>query len=146
MVRVGSDLERNKAVVRRFLDVASDDGDLSVMDEVCAPGVVNHAARPGLQDGLDAFKQLLGFIHAAQSERRWTQQRYVAEGDFVIVYGVREGRWRAPEFRGVRTPRAGQISVELAHMFRLSDGLIQEHWAVRDDLAMMQQLGALDTT
>lgn len=141
-----SDLERNKAVVRRFLDVVSDGGDLSVMDEVCAPDVLNHAARPGLQDGLDAFKQLMAFIQAAQSERRWTQQQYVAEGDLVIVYGVRQGTWHAAEFRGVRTPRQGHISVELAHMFRLSDGLIQEHWAVRDDLAMMQQLGVFDAT
>lgn len=144
MVRVGSDLERNKAVVRRFLDVVSDAGDLSVIDEVCAPGVVNHAARSGLQDGLSALKQLMALIHEAQSERRWTQQRHVAEDDFVIVYGVRQGHWHAPEFRGVRTPREGPISVELAHMFRLSDGLIEEHWAVRDDLAMMQQLGVFD--
>jgi hypothetical protein len=48
MVRVGSDLERNKSVVRRFLDVVSDGGDLSVLDEVCSSVVVNHAARPGL--------------------------------------------------------------------------------------------------
>ena len=88
----------------------------------------------------------MGFIHAAQTERRWTQQQYVAEGNLVIVYGLREGRWHAPEFRGVPTPREGHISVELAHMFRLSDGRIEEHWAVRDDLAMMQQLGVFDAT
>ena len=95
-----SDLERNKAVVRRFLDVVSDGGDLSVMDEVCAPDVLNHAARPGLQDGLDAFKQLMAFIQAAQSERRWTQQQYVAEGDLVIVYGVRQERGTPPNSAG----------------------------------------------
>jgi predicted ester cyclase len=33
--------------------------------------------------------------------------------------------------------------VELAHMFRVTDGKISEHWAVRDDLGMMQQLGVL---
>jgi predicted ester cyclase len=30
-------------------------------------------------------------------------------------------------------------------MFRLVDGRIAEHWAVRDDLGMMQQLGVLPT-
>ena len=35
------------------------------------------------------------------------------------------------------------ISVELAHMWRLDGGTIVEHWAVRDDLAMLQQLGAI---
>jgi predicted ester cyclase len=28
-------------------------------------------------------------------------------------------------------------------MFRFKDGKIAEHWAVRDDLGMMQQLGVL---
>jgi predicted ester cyclase len=28
-------------------------------------------------------------------------------------------------------------------MFRLRDGKIAEHWAVRDDLGMMQQLGVI---
>ena len=48
----------------------------------------------------------------------------------------------ASTFRGVATPNEGHVSVELAHMFRVRDGLICEHWAVRDDLAMLQQLGA----
>jgi predicted SnoaL-like aldol condensation-catalyzing enzyme len=63
--------------------------------------------------------------------------------DLVIVLGVREGVWRAPSFRGLATPRPGHIATELAHMFRLENGRIAEHWAVRDDLAMMQQLGVL---
>jgi predicted ester cyclase len=67
----------------------------------------------------------------------------VADGDLVVVYGRREGTWQAPGFCGVPTPASGKVSVELAHMFRLRDGKIVEHWAVRDDLDMLQQLGAL---
>ena len=29
------------------------------------------------------------------------------------------------------------------HIYRITDGRISEHWVVRDDLAMMQQLGAV---
>jgi hypothetical protein len=101
-------------VVRRFLDDASDGGDLSVLDDALASDVLNHAARPGLQEGLECFRELLGAIHGAQRDRRWTQQRYVAEGDLVIVYGVREGYWTAANFRGVPTPHPGQITTELA--------------------------------
>jgi predicted ester cyclase len=140
-----SSVERNKAVVRRFMDEVSDRGDLSALDELCAPGVVNHAAREELREGVEAFKRLMSLVLEAQADRRWTEQHYVAEGDLVVVYGVREGTWRASTFRGVATPNEGHVSVELAHMFRVRDGLICEHWAVRDDLAMMQQLGALDS-
>jgi predicted ester cyclase len=48
--------------------------------------------------------------------------------------------WEASSFRGIHTPPGGRVSVELAHMFRLCDGKIAEHWAVRDDLGMMKQL------
>jgi predicted SnoaL-like aldol condensation-catalyzing enzyme len=137
-----ADLEHNKRVVRRFMDEVSDGGDIDLLDELCTPHVINHAARPGLQNGLEAFKALMRGIHQSQGERRWTEQRYVAENDLVVVYGIREGCWRAPSFRGVTTPE-GKIATELAHLFRLHDGLIAEHWAVRDDLGMMQQLGVL---
>jgi predicted SnoaL-like aldol condensation-catalyzing enzyme len=138
-----ADLDHNKSVARRFLDEVSDAGDIDLLDQLCTEDVVNHAARPGLQNGLQALKTLMRGIHESQAERRWTRQRYVAEGDIVVVYGVREGYWHSPSFRGVPTPSPGMISTELAHMFRFRGGLIAEHWAVRDDLGMMQQLGVL---
>jgi predicted SnoaL-like aldol condensation-catalyzing enzyme len=141
---VSADLEANKAVVRRFMVEVSDGGNVSAIDELCAPDVINHAARAELREGTEAFKRLMAFVHDAQTDRRWTEQHYVAEGELVVVYGVREGTWQAPGFRGIPTPRPGQVSTELAHMFRVRGGLIREHWAVRDDLGMMQQLGALD--
>jgi hypothetical protein len=48
-----SDLEPNKQVVARFMDEVSDHGDIDLLDELCASDVVNHAARPGLRDGLE---------------------------------------------------------------------------------------------
>ena len=137
------DVESNKAVVRRFMDEVSDAGNIDLLDELCTADVLNHAARPGLQDGLESCKMLMRAIHESQADRRWTAQLYVAEGDYVVVYGRREGYWQAPNFRGVPTPDPGHISTELAHLFRLQNGRIAEHWAVRDDLAMMQQLGVL---
>jgi SnoaL-like protein len=83
--------------------------------------------RAGLHNGIPAFKTLMRGIHEAQTDRRWIEQHYLAEGDFVVVYGVREGFWRSASFRGVATPRPGMITTELAHMFRIHDGLIAEH-------------------
>jgi predicted ester cyclase len=67
----------------------------------------------------------------------------LADGDLVVVYGVREATWQGQRFRGLSTPQGKRIAVELAHMFRLVDGKIIEHWAVRDDLGLMQQLGVV---
>ncbi len=35
------------------------------------------------------------------------------------------------------------MEVEYAHIFRVVDDLITEHWAVRDDLGILLQLGAI---
>jgi hypothetical protein len=34
-------------------------------------------------------------------------------------------------------------TIEHPHVYRVADGRIREHWAVRDDLGMLRQLGAL---
>jgi len=86
---------------------------------------------------------VIALSRRAQPDQRWTEQLVVAEGDLVVVYGIREATWQAAEFRGIPTPPGGHVAVELAHMFRVSDGKISEHWAIRDDLGMMQQLDAL---
>jgi hypothetical protein len=116
--------EDNKSVVRTFMDEVSDFGTVELLDDLCTGGVVNHAARLGLQSGIESFKRLMQSIHESQTDRHWTEQHYVAERDLVVVYGVRQGYWRAPNFRGVATPNPGHISTELAHMFRLEGGLI----------------------
>ncbi len=135
--------EHNKQVVLRFIQEAVLDGNAAVVDELCAPDAVNHAAS-GNQTGIDAVKRVVGLSKRFQPDQRWTWKAVVAEGDLVIVYGVREATWQGEKFRGQATPQGKHIAVELAHMFRLRDGKIVEHWAVRDDLGMMQQLGVLD--
>ena len=44
------------------------------------------------------------------------------------------------EFMG--RPATGKaFATEHIHLFRMEDGRVAEHWAVRDDLGMMRQLG-----
>ncbi|GAB2863262.1 ester cyclase [Lentzea nigeriaca] len=133
----------NRAVVRRFLDEVVAEGRFELLTELCAPDVVNHAAAPERRHGVENIKAVLGFSLGAQPDQRWVERHFIADGDLVVVYGRRVGTWQAPGFRGVPTPESGEVSVELAHMFRLRDAKIVEHWAVRDDLGMLQQLGAI---
>jgi predicted ester cyclase len=50
--------------------------------------------------------------------------------------------WPGGVFRGVDTAN-GPYKTDAAFMYRLVDGRIAERWAVRDDLGMMRQLGAI---
>jgi predicted ester cyclase len=41
-------------------------------------------------------------------------------------------------------PTGEHFAVRQVHMLRLQDGLIRDHWAVRDDLGVLVQLGAVE--
>jgi predicted SnoaL-like aldol condensation-catalyzing enzyme len=135
--------EENRAVVRRFIDEVIVGGQLDVIAELCDPEIVNHAAAPSRQHGLDGVSQVVRGSLMAMPEQRWRDVTMVAGGNHVVVHGIREGGWVAPEFRGIAIPQEGPVAVEVVHIFRLRDGLIVEHWAVGDDLGMLKQLGAL---
>ena len=47
--------------------------------------------------------------------------------------------------RGALLPTCTPREVECAHIFRFVDGMITARWAVRDDLEMLPQLGAIPT-
>jgi predicted ester cyclase len=53
--------------------------------------------------------------------------------------GTHEG-----ELEGI-APTGGRVAAQQSHWFRVVDGKLAEHWAVRDDLGMLQQLGVMST-
>lgn len=132
-------IEENKRVAERF-DALVETRDLSRLEELCTPDMVNHALAPGRPAGLEGTREFLA--SSGWRSDRWQHSVVVAEGDLVVQYGVRAGEWPGGTFRGVSIP-SGPYTREVAFMYRLSGGRIAERWAVRDDLGMMLQLGAL---
>lgn len=134
-------VEDNKRVVEQF-DQMLNTQDLSLLDALCTPDMVNHTLLPGRPAGLEGTRE---FLRTA-GRRQWLADRWrvvtvIGEGDYVIQFGVREGSWPGGCFRGIDVP-AGGYTRDFAVMYRLAGGRIAERWAVRDDLGMMQQLGA----
>ena len=135
--------ERNRRIVERLIAEAVLDGRLDVIDELCDPGVINHAAVPQAREGIDGLKRVIGFSRAAMPDQRWTDEVLVANEEYVVVRAVRESTWSAESFRGFATPQGVTTAVEMVHIWRLAEGKIVEHWAVRDDLGLMMQLGVV---
>jgi len=139
----------NKEIIDRFHAVL-EGGDIDELDELCTPDLVNHTLVPRLREkGLAGTKEFLSGGPASPSGGRrdphkssWVKRWIVAEGDLVIEFGKREGNWPGGTFRGVEIP-SGTYTRDVAFMYRFVDGRIAERWAVRDDLGMMIQLGAI---
>ncbi|WP_328747200.1 ester cyclase [Streptomyces sp. NBC_00285] len=136
------DTERNKAVVRELDELGNGGGDLGRLDALCTPDMVNHALAPGMPTGIEGTRQFLLRARRDQHPARWVESHIVAEGDMVVQFGVREHEWPGGTFRGFDVP-SGIYRRDVAFAYRLVDGRISERWAVRDDLAMLLQLGAL---
>ena len=43
-------------------------------------------------------------------------------------------------------PSGKHFSVRHVHLYRVTDGRITEHWAVRDDLGLLLQIGSLPSS
>lgn len=134
--------ERNRRIVERFIDGVLE-GRLDVIDELCDSDLINHAAAPQARDGIDGFKRVISFSRAAMPDQRWTDRVVIADDEYVVVRAVRESTWTAESFRGIPTPQGAKTSVEMVHIWRLANGKIVEHWAVRDDLGLMIQVGVV---
>jgi ketosteroid isomerase-like protein len=135
------DPDINRSVVERF-DAMLNTGDLTELDELCSPDMVNHALAPTRPKGLEGTREWLSTEGKKFLSFRWQDLTVVAEDDLVVQFGVRGGTWPGAPFRGFDVP-AGSYARDTAFMYRLADGRIVERWAVNDHLAMLLQLGAI---
>jgi predicted ester cyclase len=135
------DTDRNRKIVERF-DAMLNTGDLTDLDELCSPDMLNHALAANRPKGLEGTRQWLSTEGKKFLTFRWRDLAVVAEGDLVVQFGVRGGTWPGGTFRGFDVP-AGPYARDTAFMYRLAEGRIIERWAVNDHLAWLLQLGAI---
>jgi len=121
---------------------AFNDHDLSEADEWIAPEFVNHNALPGTPKGPEGYRQVLSRLWTSFPDMRFDlEEVFTAEGR-VAVLGWMNGTQEA-QF-GPFPPTSKSFRVRQIHTFRIDEaGKLTEHLAVRDDVAMLQQLGHL---
>jgi predicted SnoaL-like aldol condensation-catalyzing enzyme len=140
---MSADREANKALVRRLYARLMANGDVAAAEEILADGYVDHSL-PGMAEGGRA--ELIGLVQgvrAAIPDIAPTVDQVVAENDLVAVRITARGHHTGAPFPpGI--PAAGTaIEWREQHIFRISDDRIVEHWGVFDNLAILQQLGAV---
>jgi predicted ester cyclase len=134
-------VEGNKELILRYTREVFDEGDEDAVDRYLAPDFYNHVTgRSGTAD----FKRLARELRGARGAAN-VIELLVAEGEFVVAL-MTVTRTVDEELRafGFTIPALGQsYTVTHVHIYRIVDLKIREHWAVRDDLGMLRQLGAI---
>jgi predicted ester cyclase len=131
--------EANKAVVLRYIEEVWNGHDLDAIDELVSPYYLIYAASPEYQRA--GAKYSLNWLFSVFPDHRFEIEDAVAEGDTVTVRGTLGGTHEG-KLLGI-APTGERVAVQQTHWSRVADGKVAEHWAVRDDLGMMMQLGVM---
>jgi steroid delta-isomerase-like uncharacterized protein len=134
-------LEENKALIRRFYEEVWNKGNVAVIDDIFAPDYIRHDLRPGTPpSGPEGQKAIARLFRAAFPDVQMTLNLLIAEGDLVVgrwtTQGTHTGEWAGVPPTGQRATFAG------VNIFRIANGKVVELWNHRDDLGLMEQLGA----
>ncbi|TDF91314.1 ester cyclase [Paenibacillus piri] len=132
----------NKTIVRRWVDEVLNKHDLSVLGSLVMPDVVNHAVLVAeLRYGFENFKRAIGALLVAFPDHHMEIEDMGAEEDKVWYRGTRSGTHLGPgPLPGIK-PSGKYVAVQHIHILRLENGKIADHWAIRDDLGFLQQIG-----
>lgn len=136
----GASAERNKAVVLRYIEEVWNRHDLGIIDELVSPEYVNHAASTE-EYRRGGARRIWEWILSVFPDHRFDVDDVAADGQTVAVRGTMVATHEG-ELMGI-APTGKRVAAQQSHWFRVSDGKLTEHWAVRDDLGMLQQLGAV---
>ena len=131
----------NESLVQEFYDQWN--AGAVDFDRLVHPEIANHQPEREPEIGREAFRMAIEGVTYAVPDSSWTTLRIFAAADLVLCHNRWSGTWNGTVFRCVSTPSGKHFSVEHMHVYRVEDRQLIEHWVVRDDLAMMLQVGAL---
>ena len=129
--------ERNKALVRRFLE-AHANGDLDTVEEMLAPDFVDHNLIPGQRPGREGYLRALTEFHAAYSHTRYVIEKQLAEGEEVVTTFAVSSTHDRGEWMGL-VPTGKEFKALHILIHRIVAGKIAEEWSQGSGLAELAQ-------
>jgi predicted ester cyclase len=115
-------------------------GDLSVL-RMFSPDFYDNVSK---QSGLSIFTVVGGWLEESFAERQVELNLVTHTDDTVMMWYTVRGRHIGngfPRLNGLPI-RGNIITWPQVHIFRLADDLVVEHWAVRDDAALLDSVAA----
>ena len=140
-----SPTEKNKKIVRRFVQEVWNEGKLEVADEVLAADYIEHPSTPddSKKDeptGPDGMKRFVQMFRNAFPDITFVIEHMVAEEDKVAIHLVGQGTHQG-ELHGL-PPTGKHVRIGGAAIHRIQDDKIVETYQVVDRLSLREQLGA----
>jgi predicted ester cyclase len=138
-------------LVRTLFDRVFTSRDLDLLDAMVATEFTEHAVAPfgaeppGRVDGPSHMRGVVEWLVGQYPDLVMRIDALVAAHDMVAARVTSEGTNLGP-LNGVIPPTGKRFRNEASHWYRIADGKLVEHWATRDDLTAMLQLGVVGPT
>jgi predicted ester cyclase len=118
----------------------SESGDRSLM-EMLSPEFHDHVSG---RRGPRILDVVLDWLERSFADRRVELHAAMSNGDRVMIWFTMHGTHVGNGFPRLvgRPVRGREVHWSQVHVFRLADGLAVEHWAVRDDAGLLDQIGS----
>jgi steroid delta-isomerase-like uncharacterized protein len=132
--------EEHKAVAKQY-QAAWARGDLATLATLLADDCTSIKPDTGERRGTDHELNACELWHAAFDDVATEIRHVVAEGDLVTVHWLLTSTHTA-EFMGIAAT-GNKVTIPGMEVNRVEGGKITEIWRLSDNMAVMQQLGAL---
>ncbi len=135
-------LEENKAIVRKFVEIAFSKQNWGRLDDLVAPNYVD-PDYPQL-GGREGLKQMMNMAFKALPDWHETIEDISAEGDKVWVLLACSGT-HTGEFMGM-APTGKKVTIMAVDIYRIANGKLAEYWNVTDKLGLYKPQGVIEYT
>lgn len=135
-------VEENKAIIRRYIEVGWNRGDMDAVADAIDPSYRRH--QPNMVMPVESEKdleQLIGMYRTGVPDLDIKIQHIVAEGDWVVTRVTAKGT-HTGELAGI--PATGMpLDFTAIDIFQMAGGKVVESWHNVDDLGLLQQIGVV---
>ncbi len=137
--------EANKELVRRYFAALDSRVPGAATDMFAPDAVIHRSDAPEPIVGREGMKRFAGRNRPGYTAFRTSIDDLITEGDKVVArirhFVTFESDWESPIGRVAAAGREGWWGATA--IFQIRDGQIVEEWVARDDLGLLQRLGAL---
>jgi len=128
----------NEPIVRQLF-AAIDAGNLDRVQQLVTDDLALHVLGVPQALSKDVLIQAINTFYAAFPDNTHAIEQTLEAGDRVAVMLTQHATSKGP-YEGA-APTGQPVTIPAIHIMRVSNGRIQEWWALEDNLGLMQQLG-----
>ena len=138
-----SELEKNKAVVMRYVNEIQNGHSIDAIESVFAEDFVDHMASSGglFLGGMDGLKQGYATFLNAFPDLHVTVENLIAEGDKVVAYKTLTGTHSGPHLGIPATNK--RVQYQIISIYSIMNEKIAGYWGLQDEMSLMRQFGVI---